>query len=130
MTRKAGTVSYDDPETKERITLPVTGGHCKLQWKPDWAMRWYALGVDYEMAGKDFDRFGSSFPEGFVRRSAARRRKASITSCSSTSTAKKISKVEGQRAHHRRMAALRFAGNRCPCSCTASRSRRSGCIST
>jgi lysyl-tRNA synthetase class 1 len=31
----------------------VTGGHCKLQWKPDWAMRWLALGVDYEMAGKD-----------------------------------------------------------------------------
>ena len=50
---KAGTVSYDDPETKERVTVPVTGGHCKLQWKPDWAMRWYALGVDYEMAGKD-----------------------------------------------------------------------------
>ena len=50
---KAGTVSYDDPETQERVTLPVTGGHCKLQWKPDWAMRWYALGVDYEMAGKD-----------------------------------------------------------------------------
>src|SRR3978361_1047964 len=48
---KAGTVSYDDPDTKERVTLPVTGGHCKLQWKPDWAMRWVALGVDYEMAG-------------------------------------------------------------------------------
>jgi lysyl-tRNA synthetase class 1 len=31
----------------------VTGGRCKLQWKPDWAMRWLALGVDYEMAGKD-----------------------------------------------------------------------------
>src|SRR5580700_10523450 len=50
---KSGTISYDDPETKERVTLPVTGGHCKLQWKPDWAMRWLALGVDYEMAGKD-----------------------------------------------------------------------------
>src|SRR4030081_1045185 len=50
---KAGTVCYDDPETRERITLPVTGGHCKLQWKTDWAMRWVALGVDYEMAGKD-----------------------------------------------------------------------------
>ncbi|MBX9711597.1 MAG: lysine--tRNA ligase [Xanthobacteraceae bacterium] len=48
-----GTISYDDPDTKERITVPVTGGHCKLQWKPDWAMRWAALGVDYEMAGKD-----------------------------------------------------------------------------
>jgi lysyl-tRNA synthetase class 1 len=33
--------------------VPVTGGHCKLQWKADWAMRWLALGVDYEMAGKD-----------------------------------------------------------------------------
>src|SRR4029079_15141657 len=50
---KAGTISYDDPDTSERITLPVTGGHCKLQWKPDWAMRWTALGVDYEMVGKD-----------------------------------------------------------------------------
>jgi lysyl-tRNA synthetase, class I len=50
---KAGTVSYDDPETGERMTTPVTGGRCKLQWKPDWAMRWFALGIDYEMAGKD-----------------------------------------------------------------------------
>ena len=50
---KAGTISYDDPDTKQRVTLPVTGGRCKLQWKPDWAMRWTALGVDYEMAGKD-----------------------------------------------------------------------------
>ena len=33
--------------------VPVTGGHCKLQWKVDWAMRWIALGVDYEMYGKD-----------------------------------------------------------------------------
>src|SRR5437899_4277721 len=50
---KTGTISYDDPETKERVTLPVTGGHCKLQWKPDWAMRWFALVIDYEMAAKD-----------------------------------------------------------------------------
>jgi lysyl-tRNA synthetase class 1 len=50
---QAGTVSYDDPETGERMTVPVTGGACKLQWKCDWAMRWYALGVDYEMSGKD-----------------------------------------------------------------------------
>jgi lysyl-tRNA synthetase class 1 len=49
----AGTIAYDDPETGERVTTPVTGGRCKLQWKPDWAMRWFALGVDYEMAGKD-----------------------------------------------------------------------------
>ena len=50
---RAGTISYEDPETQERSTVPVTGGRCKLQWKPDWAMRWYALSVDYEMAGKD-----------------------------------------------------------------------------
>src|SRR6202521_2267985 len=73
---KSGTISYHDPETRERITLPVTGGHCKLQWKPDWAMRWYALGVDYEMAGKDLidsvklsgkicSALGGTPPEGF-----------------------------------------------------------------
>jgi len=50
---KAGTIAYEDPETKKPVTAPVTGGRCKLQWKPDWAMRWVALGVDYEMAGKD-----------------------------------------------------------------------------
>jgi lysyl-tRNA synthetase, class I len=50
---KAGTITYEDPDSGERITTLVTGGRCKLQWKPDWAMRWLALGVDYEMAGKD-----------------------------------------------------------------------------
>ena len=50
---KAGTITYEDPATKVPVTTPVTGGRCKLQWKPDWAMRWVALGVDYEMAGKD-----------------------------------------------------------------------------
>jgi lysyl-tRNA synthetase class 1 len=50
---KAGTITYEDPDTRERMVTPVTGGHCKLQWKPDWAMRWVALGIDYEMAGKD-----------------------------------------------------------------------------
>jgi lysyl-tRNA synthetase, class I len=49
----AGTITYDDPDSGTRVTTPVTGGRCKLQWKPDWAMRWLALGVDYEMAGKD-----------------------------------------------------------------------------
>ena len=50
---EAGTVSYNDPRDGESRTVPVTGGGCKLQWKCDWAMRWYALGVDYEMSGKD-----------------------------------------------------------------------------
>jgi lysyl-tRNA synthetase class 1 len=44
---------WRDPQSQEEFETPVTGGHCKLQWKPDWAMRWHALGVDYEMAGKD-----------------------------------------------------------------------------
>ncbi len=49
----AGTITYADPDTREEVTTLVTGGRTKLQWKPDWAMRWVALGVDYEMAGKD-----------------------------------------------------------------------------
>jgi lysyl-tRNA synthetase, class I len=49
----AGAIRWRDPATEEEFETPVTGGHCKLQWKPDWAMRWYALCVDYEMAGKD-----------------------------------------------------------------------------
>ncbi len=48
----AGTIVYRDEDGAEVETL-ITGGRCKLQWKPDWAMRWYALGVDYEMSGKD-----------------------------------------------------------------------------
>ncbi|WP_292043542.1 MULTISPECIES: lysine--tRNA ligase [unclassified Brevundimonas] len=47
-----GTIVFDDP-AGGRAEVPVTGGHVKLQWKPDWAMRWTALDVDYEMAGKD-----------------------------------------------------------------------------
>jgi lysyl-tRNA synthetase class 1 len=48
----AGTVTYRD-EGGKAVEVPVTGGRCKLQWKADWAMRWMALGVDYEMSGKD-----------------------------------------------------------------------------
>src|SRR5581483_332314 len=40
---KAGTITYEDPDTGKQVTTPVTGGRCKLQWKPDWAMRWVAL---------------------------------------------------------------------------------------
>jgi lysyl-tRNA synthetase, class I len=72
----AGTIVWRDPETGKRFETPVTGGACKLQWKPDWAMRWHALGVDYEMSGKDLidsvklaNRIcrvlGSEPPEGF-----------------------------------------------------------------
>ncbi|WP_144753276.1 lysine--tRNA ligase [Bartonella saheliensis] len=48
-----GTVTYIEPETGETIETEVTGGKVKCQWKVDWAMRWTALGIDYEMAGKD-----------------------------------------------------------------------------
>lgn len=47
-----GTIVYAEPDG-ERVEVPVTGGNVKMQWKPDWAMRWFALGVDYEMSGKD-----------------------------------------------------------------------------
>jgi lysyl-tRNA synthetase class 1 len=50
---KKGTVTYVDPDTKEKVETPVTGGRVKAQWKADWALRWTALGVDYEMCGKD-----------------------------------------------------------------------------
>ncbi len=49
---KAGTVTFLDEDGTE-TTLPVTGGNVKLQWKPDFGMRWAALGVDFEMFGKD-----------------------------------------------------------------------------
>ncbi len=47
-----GTITFDDEEGEE-TTLPVTGGRVKLQWKPDFGARWAALGVDFEMFGKD-----------------------------------------------------------------------------
>ena len=69
---EAGMIYWADPDTGETFTTPITGGHCKLQWKPDWAMRWYALDVDYEMAGKDLIDFGPSFPAPLCAPSAAR----------------------------------------------------------
>src|ERR1700758_2030532 len=48
---KAGTITYENEG--ERVTTLITGGRCKLQWKPDWGMRWFARGIDYERAGKD-----------------------------------------------------------------------------
>lgn len=70
-----GTIVFQD-EDGEKTELPVTGGHVKIQWKPDWALRWTALGVDYEMAGKDLidsvkvssqicRALGGAPPEGF-----------------------------------------------------------------
>ncbi len=71
-----GEVTFDDEEGRE-WTLPVTGGNVKLQWKPDFGARWAALGVDFEMYGKDhstntpvYDRIcqilGQKAPEHFT----------------------------------------------------------------
>ncbi|MGC9419960.1 MAG: lysine--tRNA ligase [Rhodovulum sp.] len=73
---KDGTVTFDDEDGRE-WTLPVTGGNVKLQWKPDFGARWAALGVDFEMYGKDhstntpiYDRIceilGGKKPEHFT----------------------------------------------------------------
>lgn len=73
---KAGTITFDDEDGTE-TTLPVTGGNVKLQWKPDFGMRWASLGVDFEMFGKDhqtnapiYDRIckilGTPAPEHYV----------------------------------------------------------------
>ena len=70
-----GTVTFESGN--QEWTVPVTGGNVKLQWKPDFGMRWAALGVDYEMFGKDhqsnmqvYDRIcailGGRPPEHFV----------------------------------------------------------------
>ena len=71
-----GSVTYVEPDSGETIETEITGGRVKCQWKADWAMRWVALGVDYEMAGKDLidsvrlsgeicRALGGTPPEGF-----------------------------------------------------------------
>ncbi len=71
-----GEITFDDEDGRE-WTLPVTGGNVKLQWKPDFGARWAALGVDFEMYGKDhstntpiYDRIceilGQKAPEHFT----------------------------------------------------------------
>ncbi len=73
---EAGTITFEDEDGTE-TTLPVTGGKVKLQWKPDFGARWAALGIDFEMFGKDhgpnmgvYDRIcvalGGRAPEHFV----------------------------------------------------------------
>jgi lysyl-tRNA synthetase class 1 len=50
---EAGTIRYVDPASGQEVEQSILSGGAKLQWKVDWAMRWVALGVDYEMSGKD-----------------------------------------------------------------------------
>lgn len=56
----AGTITFEDEDGSE-ATISVTGGAVKLQWKPDFGMRWAALGVDFEMYGKDHQINGSIY---------------------------------------------------------------------
>ena len=94
---KAGTITFDD-EDGEEITQPVTGGRAKMQWKPDFGMRWAALGVDFEMFGKDHQpnqpvyahickALGVEPPVNFVYELFL------------DQNGEKISKIEGQRHH-------------------------------
>ncbi len=73
--KKEGKIIYQDGGKK--IETEVTNGKCKLQWKVDWAMRWYAFDVDYEMYGKDLiesavlsskicQTLGKKSPNGFA----------------------------------------------------------------
>ena len=73
---KAGTITFTGEDGTD-TTVPVTGGHVKLQWKPDFGMRWAALGIDFEMFGKDhqsnaiiYDRIceilGGTAPQHYV----------------------------------------------------------------
>jgi lysyl-tRNA synthetase class 1 len=72
---EAGIVRFDDHG--EMVESCILGGNAKLQWKVDWAMRWVALGVDYEMCGKDLTdsvresgkiarALGGQAPEGMI----------------------------------------------------------------
>ncbi len=49
---KDGMITFEDEDGTD-VTISVTGGNCKLQWKPDFGARWAALDVDFEMYGKD-----------------------------------------------------------------------------
>ena len=72
----SGTITYRKADQSTHTTK-ITGGRCKLQWKPDWGLRWHVLGVDYEMSGKDLidsvklssaicRALGSQPPDGFT----------------------------------------------------------------
>ena len=73
--KKEGKIIYKNGDKK--IETEVTNGKCKLQWKVDWAMRWYVFDVDYEMYGKDLiesavlsskicQTLGKKSPNGFA----------------------------------------------------------------
>ena len=106
---EAGTITYVDPETGEKVETPVTGGRVKCQWKADWAMRWTALGVDYEMAGKDLIDSVTLSSQDLpgARRHAARGLQLRAVP---RREGPEDLEVQGQRHHHRGVADLCVAG--------------------
>ena len=73
--KKEGKIIYLNENKK--IETKIIDGKCKLQWKVDWAMRWYTFNVDYEMYGKDLiesailsskicQTLGKKSPNGFA----------------------------------------------------------------
>jgi len=73
--KKEGKIIYQNGDKK--METEVINGKCKLQWKVDWAMRWYSFNVDYEMYGKDLiesaiisskicQTLGKKSPNGFA----------------------------------------------------------------
>jgi len=75
MNKKNGTVIFDN--NGKKLETQIINGNCKLQWKVDWAMRWFTFDVDFEMYGKDLTEsailsnkicktLGKRPPNGFV----------------------------------------------------------------
>ena len=75
MDLKKGKIIFDNDG--EKLEASIFNGDCKLQWKVDWAMRWYALDIDFEMYGKDLiesailstkiiNLIGKKHPSGFA----------------------------------------------------------------
>ena len=123
-----GTITFDDEDGTE-TTLPVTGGNVKLQWKPDFGARWAALDVDFEMYGKDHST-NTPIYDAICEILGGRAPNHFTYELFLDEKGEKISKSQGQRPDHRRVADLRQRRRASPTSCTASRRPRSGSIST
>lgn len=89
-----GSITYLDPEINQRTEVPVTGGGCKLQWKPDWGMRWAAFDVDYEMHGKDLTP-SAALSEQITRLIAGKKPTLYVYELFLDREGKKISKSKG-----------------------------------
>jgi lysyl-tRNA synthetase, class I len=91
---QAGTIRYTDPATGAAAEQSILSGGAKLQWKVDWAMRWVALGVDYEMSGKDL--IDSVIASGKIARILGARPPESLTyELFLDENGEKISKTKG-----------------------------------